>query len=236
MLLRRSLRGGKGLSSMAQAGKRFSRVSETLGRHVPPGELLGLMAEGDARIALTRFEGIELADAKANGATFETVVFSGCTFEHVDFSRSTFSDVLFADCRFLQCRMGRCWLSQCDFRSCSAPGMPFDEGRLSNVSADCCQMRYASFAAAAIDRFRASETVLAESSWHRARIKRLELDGCDLAHADFFGAPLAGVDLSRAVIDGLVVSDTFRELRGCIVSPAQAVDLARLLGVVVDEG
>ena len=45
---------------------------------------------------------------------------------------------------------------------------------------------------------------------------------------------MKGVDLSDCVIAGITVSDDFRELAGLKISPMQAVDIAALLGVVVE--
>lgn len=82
---------------------------------------------------------------------------------------------------------------------------------------------------------RARETSFAESSWHSVRLRRAAFDACDLTQADVFRTPLAGIDLSTCDIQGIVVSSDFRELRNCLVSPLQAVELAGLLGVKVKE-
>ena len=47
------------------------------------------------------------------------------------------------------------------------------------------------------------------------------------------GTPLRDQDLSEGSIEGLVLSESAAELRGAVVSPLQAVELARLLGVRV---
>ena len=61
------------------------------------------------------------------------------------------------------------------------------------------------------------------------------MDACNLERIDVFRTPLAGVDLSTCEVQGITVSSDFRELRGCVMSPAQAVGLAGLLGVQVKE-
>ncbi len=45
----------------------------------------------------------------------------------------------------------------------------------------------------------------------------------------------AGLDFSDCDMSGLIVSDTLSELRGAVVNPIQAVELAKLLGIVVKE-
>ena len=52
-----------------------------------------------------------------------------------------------------------------------------------------------------------------------------------MPRADFTGTSLKGIDLTEDEIEGLLVSGP--ELRGAIVTPLQACDLARLLGLII---
>ena len=212
-----------------------ARVSEKIGHHVDEDELLRRFAAGEALVAMTAFDGLDLTDVSAGAATFEQVVFRSCAFNGVDFSRCTFTDVVFSGCRFTGCRLERCWLNRCDFRACSAPGLSFLKSRLTAVAISDSQLRYADFSEAALEGFSARETSLAESVWHNVRPRRVILDACNLERIDVFRTPLAGVDLSTCEVQGITVSSDFRELRGCVMSPAQAVGLAGLLGVQVKE-
>lgn len=211
----------------------FAQVKEHINAHVNHAELLAQFAEGDALVSMTAFDDLELAEVSAGGATFDQVVFRACTFEDVDFSRCAFTDVKFIGCRFVSCSMERCWLNRCDFVSCSAPGLSFQKGRLTSVSFADSQLRYVEFSGATVSGLRARKTSLAESLWHDVSLKRVALDACDLTRADVFRASLAGIDLSTCDIAGIIVSNTFRELRGCIVSPEQATQLAGLLGITI---
>lgn len=204
---------------------RFAKVSERIGRHVSEDELLREFAGGEARIAMTAIEGIDLAGMSVDAAAFEEVVFRSCTF----------TDVIFIGCRFVQSPMDRCWLNRCEFRSCSALGMQFRKSRLTGVGIEDSQFRYADFSDSTVERFRAAHTGFAESIWQGARPQRISFDGCDLTKAEFFRTPLAGIDVSTCEFSGVTVSSDFHELRGCIVSPQQAVELSGLLGVTVRE-
>lgn len=218
---------------MKKAG--FAQVKEHIGAHVSANELLDRFAEGDAAIAMTAFEGLELADTSAGGATFDQVIFRSCSFENVDFSGCTFTDVRFIGCRFISCTMKRSWLNRCDLHSCSAPGLSLEKSRLTSVSLADSQLRYAEFSEVSATALRVCKTSLAESAWRSATLKRCTFDACDLSRADMFRTSLAGIDLSACDISGIVVSNTFRELRGCIVSPEQAIQFASLLGIVVKD-
>lgn len=56
-------------------------------------------------------------------------------------------------------------------------------------------------------------------------------NGCDLANSEFTNTPLKKVDFRENNISDILL--TGRELKDAIVSPMQAVELARLLGVIV---
>ena len=104
-----------------------------------------------------------------------------------------------------------------------------------SVSATDCQLRYADVSEATVRGLRLRACNLAESSWHATGLKSVALVDCDLTRAEFVRTPLAGIDLTTCRIGGLTVSDDYRELRGCVIAPDQAVDLIGLLGVRIAE-
>jgi len=54
---------------------------------------------------------------------------------------------------------------------------------------------------------------------------------CDLTQVQLSGTGLKGTDISTCSIDGLGVR--IEDLAGAIVSPLQAVELAKLMGIIV---
>ena len=74
-------------------------------------------------------------------------------------------------------------------------------------------------------------TSLAGANLSGLRWNALVLDDADLSGACVTGASLRGLDLRRCRISGLTAGDGLRELRGAIVDPIQAAELARLLGL-----
>ena len=218
---------------MRQGKRGFAQVKEHIGQHVSRAELLTGFAEGDARFVMTAFDGLELADVSTNGASFDQAVFRSCLFENVDFSDASFTDVRFEACRFITCKMERSWLNRCDFAGCSAPGMSFTKGRLTSVFFGDSQLGYADFSETKVQGLVAQATTFAESAWRGVQLKAAHFNECDLTRAEFVGTSLAGIDLSTCEIAGLVVSSTLHELRGCTVSPLQAIALAGYPGVQV---
>lgn len=220
---------------MVRKAKTFAQVSDTLGAHMDEDSLLDAFAEGDGLVTNTAFSGLELAYEDAGETTFDTVLFRSCTFDGVDFSGCTFRDVRFRGCRFVRCIMDRAWLNRVDFQDCSAPGLSLVQARLASVALSSCDLSYANVSETSIDQLFARDTRFVEAALQRARLKRVVFDGCDLTRIDVFGTPLSGTDVSTCAFAAPVLSADYRELRGAKVSAEQAVTLAELLGVIVEE-
>lgn len=220
---------------MVRKAKTFAQVSDALGAHMDEDSLLDAFAEGDGLVTNTAFSGLELAYEDAGETTFDTVLFRSCTFDGVDFSGCTFRDVRFRGCRFVRCIMDRAWLNRVDFQDCSAPGLSLVQARLASVALSSCDLSYANVSETSIDQLFARDTRFVEAALQRARLKRVVFDGCDLTRIDVFGTPLSGIDVSTCAFVAPVFSADYRELRGAKVSAEQAVTLAELLGVIVEE-
>ena len=220
---------------MGRAPRGFAGVPDTLGFHMDIDELRGRMGEGDALVSNTVLCDHELCYEEANEATFETVLFRGCLLEGVDFSGCTFRDVRFSGCRFIRCSMDRAWLNRVDVVDCSAPGLSLAQARIASTLFSSCDLSYANLSESSIDRLRAVGTRFCEAAMQRAKLKHVELDGCDLTRLDVFGTPLFVIDVSSCTFTAPVLSADYRELRGCTVSPEQALALAELLGVRIAE-
>jgi uncharacterized protein YjbI with pentapeptide repeats len=70
-----------------------------------------------------------------------------------------------------------------------------------------------------------------QADFQQVKLARVSFTGCDMTQVRLSGTKLKDVDLSTCSIDGLGVS--LEDLPGVIVSPAQAVDLAKLTGLIV---
>lgn len=211
----------------------FAKFSSELAQRMDYYELLGIFSEGDGLVGNALIEGTTFDHDAANGTTFDRCVFRGCTFDHADFRDSTLRDVRFEDCRFINTAFDKAWLNRVDLIGCSAPGLSLMQARLAGVFACDCDLSYANLSETSIDRFRLSGTRLREAALQRAKMKNAQFTDCDFTRIDVFGTSLRGVDLTECTFQVPVLSADYHELRGAVVSPEQAVDLARLLGVTV---
>lgn len=77
------------------------------------------------------------------------------------------------------------------------------------------------------------DCLIREAAFSEASLKKLSLEKVDFSGTDFFLTPLKGIDLSDCTIERIILSDSFRELKGATINSVQAADLIRLLGVKV---
>lgn len=92
-------------------------------------------------------------------------------------------------------------------------------------------LRYANFSRTRVQAAQFESCCLDGAAFYEARPKGLAFSGGSLVEAELGGMPLKGIDLRSMDIRGVRVVGG--ELAGAIVSPVQAMDLARLLGVEI---
>ena len=158
------------------------------------------------------FIGCEITGSCA-GSELIDVLFERCDLSNVSFFRSSFRRVRFSACR----------LVGCDFSECG-----FQDFEVTDSTAVLSNWSASSFTNA-----RFANTRLNESAFSSVKSKGLVFDDCDLSKADLFHMPLAEIDLSSDIIDGITTDA--ESLRCVAVSAQQAILLAGLLGIHVRE-
>lgn len=162
---------------------------------------------------------------------FERTIFTSCRFSGCDFSGSSFINTNFTSCDFSNCRFSNCYFKNCVMYDCKGEGCDFSQSSFLSCALEKGSYCFGNF----------SGTLWKNSSILRAKLDKAFLSDCkldklifeqvSLIRAEFFHTPLKGVDLSDCVIEGIIVSETFSELRGLKIDASQALDLALLLGV-----
>ncbi|MFQ9522544.1 MAG: pentapeptide repeat-containing protein [Phascolarctobacterium faecium] len=114
-------------------------------------------------------------------------------------------------------------------------------GNGADFSQSCCKeltlcdssFAYANFSKSQWENSAVSNCSFKESFWAEVRLKKLTLAASVFSGADFFKTPLKDLDFSDCKIDGITVSETFKELRGMQINLLQSADIARLLGIKI---
>lgn len=162
--------------------------------------------------------------------------FRGCVFDNFRLSRCSLQHVRFTDVIFRRCDMSNtdltgCRMQRCAFLDCKAVGLLLAEAVLRQLTLTRCHLQFSNFsgctcAETAFEACDLSGSVLADS-----RLTKITLKDCQLLQVNLCGSPLKGIDLTSCQIEGWSLSGG--ELEGAIVTPYQAAELAKFLGLVV---
>lgn len=188
-------------------------------------------AEEEEPLVHKHYEGEVLCIDSPLKIELDHVVFKKCRFEACDLSGSMFYHVTFLNCDFSNCRFQSCYFKDTEISGCKGDGGDFSQStfRKTHVEEGC--FHYANYEGTLWDSCRLKGCDFSEAFFAEVKFKKMQFEKVNLSKADLFKTKLEGMDLSDCNIEGIMISDTFRELRGLKISPWQAMDLVRFLGV-----
>ena len=168
-----------------------------------------------------------------------TMEFRECVFENWRFSgcsmpRLGFVDAVFRGCDLSNLDLTGCSLLRCRFEDCKAVGLTLAEAKLRQVTFEQCGMRLANLSGCQCKGAGFFRCDLEGASMLGCALGKAPFDRCRLLDCNLCGTALSGIDFTTCDIGGWLQGGG--ELRGAVVTPVQAAELARLLGVVIKEG
>ena len=144
--------------------------------------------------------------------------------------KAEFLNCNFFNCNFADCDCKGIYLRECTFEACKGDGSIWQEAVLCRVTMQNCRWEEANFNHCVWE-----DCVFADSRFCMAAVSGFKIKkcrfACDFTRANFFKTPLKGVDFTRSIIDGLILSG--EELKGVCVTAQQAAMLAGLFGIIV---
>ena len=180
-----------------------------------------------------QFAGETLERLDLEGFEFEDVVWRDCRFICCDFTHAAFYRAFLENCLFSQCRFRDSYWRDSALKGCKVDGGDFLGSRWKGCRLSETSLRYGNFARSQWERVTLCRCDLRETALSEMRLSKMALERVDLAGAELFRTSLAGVDLSTCSIEGLVVSEGCRELRGARIGAEQDAEVAHLLGVEI---
>lgn len=158
-------------------------------------------------------------------------------FDRVSFASCQISSLRLRDLRALKCDLSNSILrgfeaSRVEIIGCRLTGLRAAECRWQDVLVEDCDMRYAQLNNSRFLNCEFRSCNLAGSDLGGSDLRGAIFSKTILRDADLSGTKLEGADLRGAEIEGVTVR--VEDLRGAVVSVAQAIDLARLLGIVIE--
>ncbi len=166
---------------------------------------------GTLRIEGSVLEHVQLADGEFGAAVWKDVRFVACDLANIVAHRISLVRVEFVDCRLAGFRSSAIEWQDVLIRNGDVRYAQLQGGRFRNCEFDGC-------------------------NWQEADLQDADLTGsvfrsCNLARADLQRAKLQNTDFRQSDLEGMAVE--IHDLRGAIVDPAQAMILARLIGLQV---
>ena len=178
------------------------------------------------------FTGVTFSGLAGRRAEFRACMFERCAFEPCEGVRFGFTDAAFLHCELSGADFSQSALQRVRLEECRCLGIRLSETLLMHARFVKCQMQYANLALARLKYAAFEACGLSQSCFSEAEIKQAVWDHCQLTEAEFVGTKLKGIDLRTNEISGIVLGGR-GELAGATVSPLQACDLARRLGVTI---
>ena len=155
--------------------------------------------------------------------------FSGCSFLDSRFQGTGCDHVTFRNCDLSGCSFDRCGLREVTFLDCRMMGTNFSDCTLSHCRLEGCHGKYMGLVVCDLKHSVMEDCNLSGGSLSRCKLDKAKVDRCDFTRCDFSGAELSGLDFSHCTIEG--ATWTIDKLKNVTVTTAQAVDLARLIGL-----
>ena len=200
-----------------------------LPKELEAGELIDLGAR--ALVEARRLDGPALGQAKASGVRFEGVHVVGGTLEESELVNLTWIDVACERCNLSLIDWRGARLTRVVFRGCRLTGAKLVEGELESVRFVDCQLDYAAFSGTRLRQVAFESCQMREAFFQGGDLGGTVFAECDLEGGDFGGAKLQGADVSSSKLGRVAIGAG--DVRGLVVSRAQASELAKLFGIVV---
>jgi len=175
--------------------------------------------------------GEQIEGLNFNRIDLEDVRFVKCRMTGCDFSSCAIKGVTFDRCNLSNCSWKNSYFRDTVFFECKGDGSDFSQSSFIHASINGGSYHYGNFSATLWKLSEIKNSEFEDSFFSEAKFKNTVFDQLNLIRTDFFKAQLKGMDLSSCLIDGISVSDTFKELNGLRLNVEQAVVIARLLGV-----
>lgn len=185
----------------------------------------------DGKLRGLRFRGAALTEQELHGFDVEGCLFQECRFTGQEWEGVHFSDTRFEQCDLSGFRLQDCGLRRVEFRQCRMLGFWSLEGIWEHVFLTGCAAQYGNYGLSQFRRCLLEDCDFSSGTFGGADFRNTAIRRCRFDQTEFFHAKLAGLDFSDSSLSGAAFA--LEDLRKVTVSPEQAVELAKLLGLYI---
>jgi uncharacterized protein YjbI with pentapeptide repeats len=178
------------------------------------------------------FADLDLCGERIGALTLSSSVLQRVSFANCEIGSLRLRDVRLTGCDLSNVRIRSLEMTRVEFIRCRLVGLVAPKSRWQSVLLDTANARFAQLNDSRLRRCELRETHFGEAVLSRCELAETRLVQSILRQADLTGTHLNGIDLRSDNIEGMQVN--VEDLRGARVSAAQALELTRLLGVVIE--
>lgn len=176
-------------------------------------------------------EGISISDRCGIGTTVDSCIFKNVIFADCDFKNIDLIDVRFENCDLSNISLRGGSIHRVEFVNCKLVGARLDESNMKDVLFNNVLGPYSNFSYSKLQNVSMEESNLEESIFQEVNHKNIIFKESNLSNSYFNKTQLDKVDFTSCEITGIDVD--IESVRGVIVTSYQALDLTRLMGIVI---
>jgi uncharacterized protein YjbI with pentapeptide repeats len=175
----------------------------------------------------------DFAQQSADDLLFEFVSCKRVSFNNTSLTLAQLFDVRLDGCDLAGAEWEKAHLRRVELSGCRLVGLKLSDASVEDVLISKCNAELGRFWGCSFKAARFDHCVLREVSFDGSDLSGVILRDCDLSQADLRNTKLKGADLRGSTLSGMQVG--IRELQGVIVTSIQAIQLAGLLGMTIQE-
>lgn len=179
----------------------------------------GLVSDGD------------LSARIGQDVTFDRAHVRRCNLSECSFKLAQLLDSRLDGCDLANGRWEKAHVQRAELIGCRLVGWALVDSQVSNLLIQRCNAELSRFHDTAFHATRFEVCSFKAASFEGADLRGVVFRGCDLRGADLRRAKLKGTDVRGCDLDGIKIG--VGDVKGFIVTPQQAVELAALFGVDV---
>lgn len=162
----------------------------------------------------------------ATDCLVERTSFRGSRLHH-----AVLRDVRFVGCDFSNADLARAKLKRVEFVNCRLTGLRAMESEWPETLIEDCEASYAQFTDSKMQQCEFVGSICRDIDLRGTNLNSTKFERTDLSRGDLTRAVLTDTDLRGAEIESIMLRAG--DLAGAIVTPAQAIELARFFGLKV---
>lgn len=195
-----------------------------------------LLAENDGDVAEYQFKDELIDDVSRDFTGVHSCRFVNCNFSGCKFYKCQFSDTVFYNCDLSNVSFAGCGFHRVTFTDCKLVGTQLPESLFNHTVFRNCRADYMVLSMSKIRHSLWVDSGLRGAAFDNCALVQSQFSRCQLIEAEFHRTALKEMDLSDSDIRGIRLSAVpAGELKGATVTSLQALDLARLLGIIIKE-